>query len=129
MIRRIRRRCEERSNHLTRYPIRLILIDVGEVKTMQETTEQTQNSYVQLEDVQTPTDEKINWMDRVDCLVRQLQVVTGSEDLCYKVLNWISTISTREIEIIVADYRAQEAEQPRPSFYMQETTDAPEGLP
>ena len=54
-------------------------------------------------------------MDRVDLLVRQLEELTKSEELTYGILAWMSSITTLERETIVADYLAQEAEQPRPS--------------
>ena len=63
-----------------------------------------------------PPVEVHSMMDRVDFLVRQLQELT-SKELCYRVLEWMSSISAVERDAIVADYIAQEAEAPRPSFY------------
>ena len=59
--------------------------------------------------------EVYSMMDRVDFLVIQLQELT-SKELSYRVLEWMSSISALERDAIVADYLAQEAELPRPSF-------------
>lgn len=62
------------------------------------------------------------WMNHIDHLCQQLIAITQSRELAYKVLEWLSKMSLLEIETIINDYKAQEAEAPRPSFYMGEIT-------